>query len=68
MIELLLEILVELGTVLVSWRFYLCVTIVAIVIAAIHWWMPDSPLRFALQVTTVAIGVVWGVVWEWRAS
>jgi prepilin signal peptidase PulO-like enzyme (type II secretory pathway) len=36
MIELLLDILAAIGEAFASWRFYLCVAIVAIVIGAIY--------------------------------
>ena len=68
MIELLLDILAVIGEAFASWRFYLCVAIVATVIVMIYSWMPDSSLRLTLVVTTSLVGLLGGIYWEWRAT
>ena len=68
MIQLLLDIVAAVGEAIASWRFYLCVAAVATVIAAIYWWMPDSPWRLALEIATGFVGLLGGIVWEWRAT
>lgn len=67
MIQLLLDIVAAVGEAIASWRFYLCVAVAATVIAAIYWWMPDSPWRLGLAIATGSAGLLGAIVWEWRA-
>jgi hypothetical protein len=68
MIYLLLDIVAAVGEAFASWRFYLCVAIVATVIGAIYWWMPESPWRLPLEVGIGFVGLLGGIFWEWRAT
>jgi hypothetical protein len=61
MIQLLLDVVAAVGEAFASWRFYLCVAVVATVIAAIYWWMPDSPWRLPLEVATGFVGLLGGI-------
>ena len=68
MIAALLELLLVLGELIFSWRFYLCVIIGAALFGAILLFTPEFPLRMVSAVGGAALIVVIGIVWEWRAT
>jgi hypothetical protein len=68
MIDALLELLLALGELFFSWRFYLCVIISAVLFGAILLFTPEFPLRMVSAIGAATLIVVIGIVWEWRVA
>jgi hypothetical protein len=65
MIGELLEVVAEIGTWLMSWRVFLWIVLVSLVIFAIYRMARGSSVP---PVTIVCIvGIAAGLVWDWRS-
>ena len=49
---------------LMSWRFWLCMTVTSLVIILLYYRLPDSPARWIVCSLIALAGVIAGAVWE----
>lgn len=63
----LLEFLNWIADLVVYWRFVVCATLTAVVVAMIFALVPNETAQVVLMALAVITGLVAGVAWEYRA-
>ena len=62
----LFEFLLDVGDLLVSWRFYLVLLLVLALCAGVAVLVPDDTARMAICVPLLALGAIGSFRWEMR--
>lgn len=67
LLELALELIGSVAEWLCAWRFYLCLICSLVLVAGICAFVSDGTLQTVLSVPVAFIGIVAGVILEFRA-
>ena len=58
-----LDLILGLGEVLASWRFFLCFALGAGAVFGVYHWLPDS-WHLIVSIPVALVALVLGIIWE----
>ena len=62
----LLELIVAIGELICSWRFFLAAAATGLIVAFVYWVVDAETLRLAISIPVALIGFATGLIWQIR--